>query len=223
MRRSLSEKTSIKDVIEACGVPHPEVDLILCDGVPVGFAHQLTRDASVEVYPVGGTADLFATERLQLREVTAFVVDGHLGTLARDLRHRGLDVAYASMVADEELIAVSVAQNRALLTRDRRLLMHAAVRHGYSPRSQLAEEQTLEVLCRFDVRQLLKPYSRCVRCNGLLATVEKSSVIDQLEPLTRLYYHDFRKCDGCGAVYWPGSHFAKLQARIDRIKAAAGW
>ncbi|MBA2269444.1 MAG: hypothetical protein H0W20_02455 [Chthoniobacterales bacterium] len=222
LRRTLSEKTSIKDVVEACGVPHTEVDLLLCDGEPVGFAHQLKQDATIQAYPVGCAPDLYASERLQLRRVTGFVADGHLGKLVRDLRLLGLDVAYASTVADEELIAVSLAQKRALITLDRRLLMHSAVQHGYSPRSQVSEEQTVEVLRRFDVRDLLNRYSRCLRCNAPLATVQKSAVMDQLEPLTRIYYHEFRKCDGCGAVYWPGSHFAKLQARIDRIKAAAG-
>ena len=220
VRRTLGEKTSIKDVIESCGVPHPEVDLILCDGVPVGFAHQLTGDAIVDVYPVGSRPELFGSHRLQQRRHRAFVADGHLGKLARDLRLLGVDVAYASTVADDELIEISISQNRALLTRDRRLLMHSAVQHGYSPRSQVAEQQTVEVLRRFDLRDLLKPYSRCLRCNGSLAGVAKQDVDDQLEPLTRVYYEDFRRCDGCGAVFWPGSHFAKLQARIERITAA---
>ena len=223
VRRSLREKTSIKDAIEACGVPHPEVDLILCDGAPAGFADQLTGDSSVDVYPVGSAPDLFSSQRLQQRRLTAFVADGHLGKLVRDLRLLGLDVAYASTVADADLIDISVSQTRALLTRDRRLLMHSAVQHGYSPRSQRAEEQTIEVLRRFEVRELLKPYSRCLRCNALLAAVPKNDVIDQLEPLTRIYYEEFRQCAGCGAVYWPGSHFAKLQARLERMIAAAGW
>ena len=221
VRRCLGEKTSVKDAIEACGVPHPEVDLIVCNGIPVGFGHQLITAARIEVHPVGGASTLFPHNRLQQRRITRFVADGHLGKLVRDLRLLGIDVSYASTASDDDLITIATSQNRALLTRDRRLLMHAVIEHGYSPRSQIAEEQTCEVLRRFDLAEVIQPYSRCLRCNGSLAAVEKHVVIDELEPLTRLYYHDFRRCGGCGAVYWPGSHFGKLQARIERIRAAA--
>ena len=220
VRRCLHEKTSVKDAIEACGVPHPEVDLIVCDGLPVGFGHQLTEDTRIDVHPVGSAPELLAGDGLQQRRHARFVADGHLGKLARHLRLLGIDVAYASTVADETLIAVATSENRALLTRDRRLLMHSVIAHGYSPRSQCAETQTREVLRRFDLREVLQPYTRCLRCNAALSQVAKKQVIDQLEPLTRIYYHEFRRCDGCGAVYWPGSHFAKLQARIERLTAA---
>ena len=221
VRRCLQEKTSIKDVIEACGVPHPEVDLIVCQGVPVDFRHQLAADAQISVYPVGGAAGLFGDRRLQQRRHTRFVADGHLGKLARDLRLLGVDVLYASTVADAALIEIAVSEGRALLTRDRRLLMHSVIEHGYSPRSQVPEEQAREVLRRFELADALKPYSRCLRCNAALTAVKKEDIVGELEPLTRIYYHDFRRCDGCGAVYWPGSHFGKLQARIERLTAAA--
>jgi len=58
-----------------------------------------------------------------------------------------------------------------------------------------------------------------LRCNGLLAGVEKSEVIEQLEPLTKIYYETFRRCRDCGQIYWGGSHFEKLQIRIDRLLA----
>ena len=52
VERRLAEKTSIKDIIESCGVPHPEVDLILVDEQTVGFDYTLANDAKVEVFPV---------------------------------------------------------------------------------------------------------------------------------------------------------------------------
>jgi hypothetical protein len=92
--------------------------------------------------------------------------------------------------------------------------MHSVVQHGYFPRSQNAVEQTREVLRRFQLRDAVAPFTRCLRCNGLLAAAEKTAVDAQLEPLTRLYYHDFRRCGACGNVYWRGSHSAKLDSRI---------
>jgi uncharacterized protein with PIN domain len=220
--RQLREKTSVKDAIEACGVPHPEIDLILVNQQPVGFAHLLQSSAIIQVFPVPAPIDLFPEARLQRRGQRRFVTDGHLGKLTRDLRLLGVDVACAPIASDPELAALAASQDRALLTRDRPLLMHAAVRDGYYPRSQLAEEQTREVIRRFELRPAIAPFTRCLRCNGLLAGVEKEEVIEQLEPLTKIYYQAFRRCADCGQIYWGGSHFDKLRSRIDRLLAGLG-
>jgi uncharacterized protein with PIN domain len=246
IERGLKEKTSIKDVIESCGAPHPEVDLILVDGQPVDFAHVVSKSRKIDVYPVSWHRDIFFTEnRLQVLTIKRFVADGHLGQLVRNLRLLGLDVAYHPTAGDRELIGLarvndpeivgtyqrspltegpqrtnrsgsqtSEARSRALLTRDRRLLMHAVVSHGYYLRSQDPTEQTLEVLRRFQLSSSLAPFVRCLRCNALVKAVEKAEIMDQLEPLTKIYYEQFRRCPSCGQIYWPGSHFKKLEARI---------
>jgi uncharacterized protein with PIN domain len=215
--RQLREKTSVKDAIEACGVPHPEVDLILVDHDPVDFGYPLQVGARIEVYPVPAPARLFPEARLQRQRVRRLVADGHLGKLTRNLRLLGIDVAYSPQVPDAELVALSITEGRALLTRDRPLLMHAAVRAGYYPRSQLAEEQTREVIQRFELRDRVAPFTRCLRCNGLLAAIPKAEVFEQLEPLTKIYYETFRRCSQCGQIYWSGSHFEKLRARLDGL------
>ena len=221
MEKQLREKSSIKDVIESCGVPHTEVDLIGCDGRAVSFEHQLSSDAVVDVHGVLHRL----TERqpgLQTRTTTRFVADGHLGKLAREMRLLGLDVAYERDATDHELAAVSSMQGRALLTRDRRLLMRRVVRDGYCLRSTDAAEQIIEVLRRYALAAALAPYTRCIQCNGLLVRVDKSAVLDQLEPLTREYYEEFRRCGSCGQIYWSGSHFAKLQERVEKLRAHFG-
>jgi uncharacterized protein with PIN domain len=215
--RSLREKTSVKDVIESCGVPHTEVDLILCEGAPRDFRFHLTHELAVEVYPRSMLMDDRSARRLQRRHHSRFVVDGHLGKLARDLRLLGFDTVYRNDAEDAALLRTALDEERALLTRDRRLLMHAAVRDGYCPRSQFAEEQLAEVMRRFDLAATTKPYTRCLRCNGGLERVAKEAVIEQLEPLTKIYYDDFRRCSACGHVYWAGSHFRQLEARIDAV------
>jgi uncharacterized protein with PIN domain len=220
IERQLSERTSIKDVIEACGVPHTEVDLILVNGQPVDFAAVLTQDAVVDVYPPNETrSPLFPEDRLQVRDIEKFIADGHLGKLVRDLRLLGIDVAYDPAAEDRQLIRMASDEERSLLTRDRRLLMHAAVRHGYYPRSQDPLEQTVEVLRRFRLASVLTPFSRCLRCNAPLEPAEKAKVLGQLEPLTKIYYDQFRRCRGCGQIYWSGSHFEKLQKRIEIIRS----
>jgi uncharacterized protein with PIN domain len=222
IERSLGEKTSVKDVIESCGVPHPEVDLILANGQPVDLHYAITSDADIELYPVGAGIPKFKEQRLQATIVSGFVADGHLGKLARDLRLLGFDVAYDSRAEDRQLLRVMERENRALLTRDRRLLMHAVVKSGYCPRSQNADEQAVEVIRRFDLLRSLAPFSRCLRCNAPLRKVSKAEVLERLEPLTKIYYEQFRCCTGCGQIYWAGSHFSKLQKRLEKIRANCG-
>ncbi len=219
VERDLGEKTSVKDVIESCGVPHPEVDLILVNREPVDFSYPIVKDADIDLYPVQSQCFLFKDKRLQVRSIKRFVVDGHLGTLARNLRLLGFDVAYDQQAQDRQLLSVMECEDRALLTRDRRLLMHAIVRHGYCPRSQDADNQTIEVIDRFDLVDLITPFLRCLRCNAPLKKVAKADIMQKLEPLTRIYYEEFRRCIGCGRIYWAGSHFSKLQRRLEKIRA----
>jgi uncharacterized protein with PIN domain len=221
IERPLAEKTSIKDIIESCGVPHPEVDLILVDEQTVGFTHTLANDAKVEVFPVENHGTHHTEKRLQAIGIYRFVADGHLGRLTRNLRLLGFDVAYPKNADDRELLKVMARENRALLTRDRRLLMHGIVQHGYCPRSQNADEQTIEVVRRFDLSELIAPFARCLRCNAPLEEAAKAAVIDKLEPLTEIYYEQFRRCPGCKQIYWSGSHFPKLQKRIEEIRSRA--
>jgi hypothetical protein len=212
--RLLAERTSIKDAVEACGVPHTEVDLILADGRPVGFGYLLEKNEQIDVYPVRFQVTLFPYNRLQALNIETFIADGHLGKLVRHLRLLGIDVAYDRSADDRQLLKAATIEKRALLTRDRRLLMHMIVQHGYYLRSQDPFEQTAEVLRRFDLVSSLAPFSRCLRCNTPLATVEKDEIIDELEPLTKIYYEEFRRCPGCSQIYWPGSHFQKLETRV---------
>jgi uncharacterized protein with PIN domain len=219
IERALQGKTSVKDVIESCGVPHPEVDLILVDGQPLDFHHTFRMDADVDVYPVQSPCTHFEKHRLQVPRIKYFIVDGHLGKLTRNLRLLGFDIAYDPQAQDRQLLSVMESENRALLTRDRRLLMHAVVQTGYSPRSQNAHEQTIEVVRRFDLFDSIAPFTKCLRCNGSLQKVAKADVIKKLEPLTKIYYEEFRRCMGCGQIYWAGSHFSKLQERLEKIRA----
>jgi len=217
VRRVLSHKASVKDVIESCGVPHPEVDLIIVNGKPVDFSFQLNADAALEIYPVSAASELFPDYRLQARNELAFVADGHLGKLSRDLRLLGIDVSYRPQALDSELLITMIRERRALLTRDRRLLMHRVVQTGYYPRSQHSIEQTVEVIKRFNLIQRLAPFQRCLHCNQRLNPVSKEAVLDKLEPLTRHYYREFRYCSKCGRIYWRGSHFGHLQKRVEAI------
>ena len=231
VRRVLEEKTAVKDVIEACGVPHPQVDLIvIASGEPAGerprtvdFTWQVEASVHLQIYGAPASAEVLPqAPRLQERPPARFVADGHLGKLARNLRLLGLDTVYERDADDPRLLEIMVAENRVLLTRDRPLLMHGIVRHGYCPRSDDSEAQTREVLRRFGLtggNTELSPFSRCLHCNGVLEPVDKVEVLAPLaaEPLTLRYYDDFRRCPGCQRIYWPGTHTQKLASLVARL------
>jgi uncharacterized protein with PIN domain len=210
---------TVKDVLEAMGIPHTEIDLILVNGSPRGFDHRPSAGDRVAAYPMFEALDIGPTARLRpvpLRD-TRFVVDVNLGRLARLLRLLGFDVWWSNDADDGALADLSLKQQRILLTRDRGLLKRRAVTHGLFVHSNDPEEQVLEVIRRLDLRARLAPLTRCVPCNGSLATVTKEEVIDQLEPLTRRYYEEFSRCAECGRIYWPGSHYAKLAGLVERL------
>ncbi len=219
VRRPVQSHQTVKDVLEATGIPHTEIDLILVNGDPVSFEHRPVVGDRIAVYPMFEALDIGATARLRPEPLRhpRFVVDVNLGRLARLLRVLGFDVWWSSDADDQTLADISLDQQRILLTRDRGLLKRRTITHGLFVHSQHPEEQTLEVLRRLDLRRQTKPFTRCVRCNGQLAAVAKEQVIDQLEPLTRRYYDEFSRCPECGRIYWAGSHFDKLSRLVDRL------
>jgi uncharacterized protein len=219
VRRPFRTHQTVKDVLEAMGIPHTEIDLILVNGNAVEFAYRPTVGDRIAVYPVFEALDIGPTARLRpvpLRD-PRFVIDVNLGRLARLLRLLGFDVWWSSDADDQTLADISVGQRRILLTRDRALLKRRVITHGLFVRSDDPEEQTLEVIRRLDLRQRLAPFTRCVRCNGRLVVAPKDEVIDQLEPLTRRYYDDFSRCAECGRIYWRGSHRAGLVRRVEGL------
>ncbi|CDO28333.1 Mut7-C RNAse domain-containing protein [Mycolicibacterium porcinum] len=219
LRRPCQSHQTVKDVLEAMGIPHTEIDLILVDGHPVGFEHRPAVGARIAVYPMFEALDIGATARLRPEPLRhpRFVIDVNLGRLARLLRLLGFDVWWANDADDQALADISVEHERILLTRDRGLLKRRAITHGLFVHSQQPEEQALEVLRRLDLRRQANPFTRCVRCNGRLAAVPKEVVMDRLEPMTRRYYDEFSRCPDCGQIYWAGAHFVKLRGLVDSL------
>jgi uncharacterized protein len=219
-RRPFRPHQTVKDVLEAMGIPHTEVDLILVNGDAAGFAHRPTSGDRITAYPMFEAFDIGSMARLRpvpLRD-PRFVIDVNLGRLARLLRVLGFDVWWSSDADDQTLADLSLGQQRILLTRDRGLLKRRAITHGLFVRSDHPEEQTLEVIRRLDLRHRLAPFTRCVRCNGRLVAVIKDEVIEHLEPLTRRYYDDFSRCTECGRIYWRGSHRARLVSFVEGLR-----
>ncbi|MBD2386461.1 Mut7-C RNAse domain-containing protein [Cylindrospermum sp. FACHB-282] len=214
-----AERASIKDMIEALGVPHPEVDCIEVNGEYVNFSYIVQDGDTIHVYPISAMTETtpIISVRPKPLSVIRFVLDIHLGKLATSLRLLGFDTLYRNDYEDEELAQISSREERILLTRDKGLLMRSLVIHGYYVRNTQPQEQIVEVLRRFDLFKTLSPFQRCLRCNGLLEAVAKESVIDQLPETVQLQTHEFHRCQNCAQIYWKGSHYERLQQFIEAI------
>jgi uncharacterized protein len=205
--------TSAKDAMEAIGVPHVEARTIKVNGNEQNVSYRLQPGDQVEVFPYDGHFPA-GTPR-------TFVLDVHLGGLARLLRMLGIDAVYQNDLHDREIVALAVAENRAVLTRDVGLLKYKVLQHGYWLRSQQSPEQLLEVIRRFSLCTSLLPFSRCIACNGLLATVAKEDVLPLLPDQTKEHFTEFYQCTNCGKVYWKGSHYQYMLQVVDRLRSLA--
>ena len=207
---------AVKDAIEALGVPHVEVDLILVDGRSVDFAHTLCDGNRVSVYPVFESLDITPITRLRERPLRdpGFVCDVHLGKLARRLRVLGFDTLYSDDYDDPEIASLAATQKRCILTRDVGLLKRKDVTRGYWLRSTNIREQVIEVVTRLDLTALIRPFRLCTACNGQVDQVAKSEITHLLEPLTRQHFDEFKRCRDCARIYWKGSHYDRLREDI---------
>lgn len=208
----------VKDAIEAQGVPHPEVDLILVDEDPVGFGYNLQDGDRVSVYPYSRQAGVpDGALRPPRPEPPRFVCDVHLGRLARSLRMLGLDVRYRTDADDEALARVADTEERILLTRDMELLKRSRVTHGAFVRAENPDRQFAEMVARFDLGNYADPLTRCLRCNDRLQPVALETVAEEVPPAVRRLYDQFYRCPNCDQVYWNGSHVDRMRQTIRSV------
>lgn len=220
---ALERRAAVKDVIEGLGVPHPEVDLVLVDGVSVPFDHAVQDGERIAVFPRFQAIDIAAVTRVRPAppDTVRFVLDVHLGRLARRLRLAGLDAVYDAGARDAALAALAGRDGRVLLTRDRGLLKRREVVHGYFVRETAPHRQFVEVLERFAPLPV-RPFSRCLACNAEIRAVTKSAVEARLPARTRGAFDEFFACAGCERVYWKGSHWSRLTGLLDAAVREAG-
>ncbi|SHF98132.1 hypothetical protein SAMN04487965_3061 [Microbulbifer donghaiensis] len=223
IQRSFLLAGSIKDAIESIGVPHTEIDLILVNGESVDFDYQFRDADRVSVYPVFESLDISSVSRLRphpLRE-PRFVLDCHLGRLARYLRLLGFDCLFRNDYADETLLQISIEQRRILLTRDIGLLKRRQLERGYFVRATKPRAQLAEVVQRLQLQSCMRPFSRCIACNGSIAAVRKEDIARFLPDNTRRYFHEFFQCRDCLRVYWKGSHYERMKLLVRELNFAS--
>lgn len=203
---------TIGHVVQSAGIPLPEVGELQHDGRVVAPSARVL-EGRIEVRPV-------ARPQKAPTDPPRFLLDVHLGSLARRMRVLGIDTTYEREAADAELAERSVVERRVLLTQDRGLLKRSSVVAGALVRGTRADEQLDDVLDRF--APPLAPRTRCAVCNGAVRRVPAEEVAARLEPGTLRTVQEFGRCEGCGRVYWRGAHDRRLDPIIARAERIVG-
>lgn len=213
-----------KHMVEALGVPHTEVELVLLNGDPAGLDDILEEGDRVAVYPRFTQLPVADVARLGQRPPgrARFVADAHLGALARLLRMAGFDTVYRNTLHDAEVEAIAQDEGRAVLTRDRALLKRRGIEYGCYVRALKAEAQLRDVVERFGLAERVRPFTLCLSCNAPLRPVAKADVMARLPPRVAATHDEFSTCDRCHGVFWKGSHWQRMAEVLDTILRDAG-
>lgn len=212
-------KRSIKDMIEALGVPHTEIDLVLVNGKSVDFNYILQDGDQVSVYPVFESlniTDVTLLRKIALRK-NKFIADINLGDIVKYMRVLGFDLYYDPLLATREIIEISKREHRIILTKSRKLLKFKDVTHGIFIRPGTTTEQIKRIIDYLDIKDNIKPFSRCLRCNTLLKSVPKEKIFDKIPPKTKEFCDKYAHCKSCDKIYWKGTHFINMKKVITQI------
>lgn len=215
IQEQLRDTRSIKDLIESMGIPHTEIGKILVNGRSTPLSFRLQGKEVLYIYPAFRDIEDPSADITPPPMPKRFILDVHLGTLAKYMRALGIDTLYENYYSDEEIVDISLSEGRTILTRDRGILKRRSVEYGYLIKSNRSREQLMEIFINFNLLSSVQPFSRCLRCNGLLEVVDKRSIAHELDPLTRKFYSDFFRCSSCKTLYWKGGHWERMSLFID--------
>ncbi|NOY97103.1 MAG: Mut7-C ubiquitin/RNAse domain-containing protein [Chlorobi bacterium] len=210
---------TVKEVIESMGVPHSQVDMVLVNGEAVDFSYRINESDYISVYPVFESIDISSASKVRKEPLrhTKFILDAHLGKLAKYLRMIGFDTLYKNDYTDSTIREIGRTEHRIILTRDKGLLNSKKVTHGYYVRAIHPEEQLSEIIEKLDLYSRIDPLSRCLICNGKLKKVNKEDILEQVKPDTAQFFNSFYQCPSCNKIFWEGSHYDRMSRFIKRI------
>jgi uncharacterized protein with PIN domain/sulfur carrier protein ThiS len=204
-----ARNATLKNAIEALGVPHTEVADLTVNGAPATLQRIVREGDVVQVAPwkSGSDPDL------------RFVADAHLGGLARFLRMLGFDTLYRNAFADEEIRRLAEDERRIVLTRDRELLKCREIARGAYVRALKPEGQLAELAARYGLAASARPFTLCLNCNLPLEPIDKTDIAARVPAEVYRLHETFVRCPGCNGVFWPGSHYRRM---LGALRASLG-
>lgn len=218
-RCTCAESATAKHMIEALGVPHTEVALVLVNGTPAGLDWPIEEGDRIAMYPKFEQLDIGALAVIEPLPPgpPRFVADAHLGGLARLLRMAGFDTLYDNHFEDAAMAELANRERRVLLTRDRALLMHRMVLHGCYVHAIKPQAQLRELYQRLDLAAHARPFSLCLSCNVRLHEADRQAVLDRVPPRVQARHSRFLGCGQCDRIFWEGTHWQDMRALLDSL------
>jgi uncharacterized protein with PIN domain len=159
----------------------------------------------------------------QIVPSTVFFADAMLGRLARWLRMLGYDTAYEEVISDGSLISRVVTEQRWLLTRDRYLVQRKVLRghHTLIVSDHLQDQlRQLQSELHVDLDLSDKTASRCASCNSILRAIPHEKAALTVPTYVASLHPRFVQCPNCGRIYWPGTHWTHMLARLRELRAS---
>lgn len=219
IQRTMQLPSSIKDIIEAQGIPHTEVNVITANERSVDFTYHITQGDVIRVFPYN--IEPLISPLIHLIPpnlvVPRFILDTHLGKLASYLRMLGFDTIYQNNLEDVRLAEISFREDRIVLSRDLGLLKRKIITRGAFIHSTVPRQQLIEIITRYQLVDKIDPLKRCIQCNGIIEPIPKVRIKLLISEKTLRYYDEFFICSVCNQIYWKGSHYDHMQDFIKQI------
>lgn len=193
---------TLKNAIEALGVPHTEIGRLVLNGEPATLQRIVRPGDEIDIFP----------PQPEKGPDPFFIADAHLGGLARFLRMLGFDTLHDPRLHDEHIRRIAHDERRIVLSRDRELLKCRDIARGCYVHAIRVEAQLAEVAARYRLGERARPFTLCLRCNLPLERIDKAAVVERLPESVRREQNDFTHCPGCDRVYWPGSHWERMRS-----------
>jgi len=216
---SIPVQTSAKDLIESFNIPHTQVQMILVNGEQKDFSYIVHDYDRISVYPFFHNFDIRSVSKIHhiLPESIRFLVDQHLGTLARYLRMFGIDTAYNENLLDHDLAEKANREDRILITRDHSILKRNELKFGYYVYADNLDSQLEELTLQFNLTEYISLFSRCLECNSVLHRVEKAKIEHRLQNKVWEGHDTFTICENYDKIYWKGTHYQRMKQKIENI------
>ena len=140
-----------------------------------------------------------------------FIVDNNVGKLAKWLRIMGYDTLFFNGSDDSGLIAIALAEDRVILTRDTQIMKRRVVTSGQLKailiQSDEPERQMRQVIDSLNLDWQFKPFTICLECNQPLVERSKQQVSNLVPPYVFQTQSQYMECPACHRIYWKGTHW----------------
>jgi uncharacterized protein with PIN domain len=150
-----------------------------------------------------------------------FIVDQNAGKLTKLLRSMGFDAVFFDGLDDADMLAIALAENRVVLTRDTHIMKRGVVSSGRIRailiEADKAEFQMRQVIDSLNLRHQAAPFTRCMECNQILKEREKEEIKDRVPPYVYKTQDKYMECPDCHRIYWRGTHWQAMIKRLEKL------